>query len=162
MRPFRPGSDRPRPAPTPELVEDRQWLQAARSGVGPGGFLRFSDIPAHKLGRTLRGKLYALANSLPEGERANLAQRIKAAATTVTASLAAAFGEALFRATVQRTLESRGALFGLHDHLEQLADLNLLDAARFEELRAELDQVVAALNEFLGQLAREREAAGKA
>ncbi len=162
MRPPRPGGDGPRPAPTPELVEDRQFLLAARSGVGPGGYLRFSDIPAHKLGRAVRGKLYELANGLAEDERSNLVQRIKAAATTVTAALAAAFGESLFRATVQRTLESRGALFSLLDHLEQLLDLGRLDAERFEELKAELERVVQALNEFLGQLAREREQASKA
>ncbi|MBN2493099.1 MAG: four helix bundle protein [Deltaproteobacteria bacterium] len=150
--------ERREPAPAPR-DEDGLWA-AARSGTGLAGYLRFGDIPAHKLGRVLRNHLYKLAGDPElEDEKANLAGRIKQAATTVTASLATGFGEGTFRSGVSRALESRGALYAIQDHLEQLVDMERIDAARLEDCKREVDEVIAAVNAFLGVLVRERDRA---
>lgn len=130
--------------------------RVATSSVGPGGYLRVNDIPAHRLGRQLRKALYQLANSLQDGENHNLVARLKYAATTVTASLAAGFGEGSFRAGIARSLECRGALYAIQDHLEQLQDLELLAEEQRRELSRQVDGVVKAVNEYLGVLVSER------
>lgn len=135
--------------------EDVQLQAAAGSGNGPAGYRKFGDIPAHQQGRTLRGDLYRLANGLPATESANLAPRLKSAATTVTASLATGFGEGTFRAGVSRALESRGALMAVQDHLEHLADQDMLARDEHDRLRQAVDQVVTSVNEYLGRLVKE-------
>ncbi len=148
---------RPPQVESPENSEDRILLAAARSGVGPAGYRRFSDIPAHKLGRNLRVKLYLLAKGLPEDERDNLANRMKSAATTVTAALVTGFGEGTFRSGIRRALESRGALFALQDHLDQMAQLEMIPTGQRDELRVEVDEVIASVNDYLGELVRARD-----
>jgi len=135
--------------------DDGPVLAAATCDGGPGGYQKFGDIPAHRQGRTLRGELYRLANKLPATEHDNLAPRLKSAATTVTASLATGFGEGTFRAGVSRALESRGALMAIQDHLEHLADQDLLATEEHARLRQSVDQVVASVNEYLGRLVKE-------
>ena len=130
--------------------------RVALSPLGPGGYSSFGEIPAHKLGRTLRGKLYKVAGTLEETEKDNLISRLKHAATTVTASLASGFGEGTFRAGVSRALESRGALYAIQDHLQQLADEGMLNEEQFSELRGETDAVLLAVNEYLGQLVKHK------
>ncbi len=142
--------------------EDGRLRAAARASTGPGGFLKFGDIPAHKLGRALRGRIYKIAGSLGESEAGNLAGRMKQAVTTVTASLATGFGEGTFRSGTSHALKSRGALFALQDHLEQLADESFLQKGACDELKAEVDAVVAAVNEYLGLLVKENNKALRA
>jgi len=149
-------NERPRPRPAVnQSDEDERLRAAARASPGPGGFIKFGDIPAHKLGRALRGRIYKIAASLDGSEAGNLAGRMKHAATTVTAALATGFGEGTFRSGTSHTLESRGALFALQDHLEQLTDEGMLKKLVFDELRAEVDAVVVAVNEYLGLLVKE-------
>lgn len=142
--------------PTPPS-EESQLAAVAVARVGKGGYAKFGDIPAHRLGRALRDRLYRLANSLAEDERGNLCQRLKHAATTVTASLATGFGEGTFRSGVTRALESRGALLGIQDHIDQLGDQHLLDEKMLLELKSEVDLVLGALNEYLGVLVKSRD-----
>jgi four helix bundle protein len=137
--------------------ENAGLRKRAVATVGPGGYKKFGDIPAHKLGRTLRNNLYKLANSLPQDERDNLSSRMKYGATSVTASIAAGFGEGTLRSGITRALESRGALFSLQDMIQQLGDLELVEAGACETLSAEIDEVVAAVNDYLGLLAKENE-----
>ncbi len=124
--------------------------------MGPGGFVKLGDIPAYRLGRELRNRLYRLANSLDEDERPNLCARLKQAATAVTASLAAGFGEGTFRSAVSRALETRGALYAIQDHLRQAADLGMLGEDEWQALSAQVDDVIKSTNEYLGLLVRER------
>ena len=115
--------------PKPRKESQTQELIAlATARIGPGGYKQYSDIPAHKLGRVLRSKLYHLCKELPEDEADNLVIRMKKAATTVTAALVTGFGEGTHQACIQGSLQSRGALYALQDHLDQLLDLELLDA----------------------------------
>jgi four helix bundle protein len=148
----------PSQQPARRFKSEGELLQTiALSQGGPGGYKKFSDIPAHKLGKALRGRLYQVANSLPEDERGNLTGRIKYSATTVTAALAQGFGESTFRASMNRALESRGALMAVCDHIEQLGELGLLDPEFIVKLKEQIDAVIAALNEYLGSLAREQQ-----
>ncbi len=169
--PFAVGKSRARKArsgepaghsPQVENPEDRILLDAARTGAGPAGYRRFSDIPAHKLGRKLRVKLYRLAKELPDDERGNLTDRLKSAATTVTAALVTGFGEGTFRSGIRRALQSRGALFALQDHLDQMEQLEMIAAGLRKEMGIEVDEVIAAVNNYLGELAhaRDRSAGG--
>jgi len=150
----KPASGRPRPE---RIAREDALERVARSSVGPGGYLHASDIPAHRLGRQLRKALYQVANSLDDSESQNLAARLKYAATTVTAALAAGFGEGSFRAGIARSLECRGALYAIQDHLEQLLDVELLAAEQRQELSRQVDEVIKAVNEYLGVLVRERQ-----
>lgn len=150
------GPDRPRSSRV-DVDEDSILQARALSNLGPGGYEKFGDIPAHKLGRNLRGDLYKVANSLPEDERQNLASRIKYAATTVTASLAAGFGEGTFRASVTRALESRGALLTIQDLLEAASEQGLTRPDTFSELLQAIEKTVSAVNDYLGRLAKERD-----
>lgn len=122
----------------------------------PGGYKNYSDIPAHKLGRELRKRLYEIANRLPEEERENLKGRIKFAATTVTSALAQGHGEGNFRSGINHTLQSRGALVTIQDHLDQLIDLQMIDEAEGTELKQEVDRVIKAVNDHLGRLSKGR------
>ncbi len=122
----------------------------------PGGYDSYSDIPAHQLGRKLRKRLYDVANRLPDEERENLKGRIKYAATTATAALAQGHGEGAFRAGINHTLQSRGALVTIQDHLDQLIDLEMLDQEEGAELKKEVDQVIKAVNDHLGRLSKGR------
>ncbi len=142
----------PRPAAAGEAVE-----RVALAEVGPGGYRHFGDIPAHQLGRGLRAEIYKLANALPEDERPNLAARLKFSATTVTAALAAGFGTGDFRTVMTRALESRGALYAIQDHLQQAGELGWLGEVEREALSLKVDEVVRALNVYIGQLSRERQ-----
>ena len=144
------------PATPTELSEEQALERIASATIGPGGYRHFGDIPAHRLGRKLRQELYRLANALREDERHNLSARIKYAATTVTASLAAGFGEGTFRAAVSRALESRGALYAIQDHLDQLQENGDLAEEATTHLRNLVDEVIRAINEYLGELVREK------
>jgi len=148
------GPARSRP---PAKDEDSRLRARALASTGPGGYAKFSDIPAHKSGRNLRGLLYKLANELPEEERHNLTSRIKHAATTITASLAAGFGEGTFRAGTTRALESRGALHTVQDLLDQVSEQQMAGTQTLEQLKKEVEQTIKAVNEYLGRLAKERE-----
>ena len=143
-----------------EGVEDA-LERAAAAVVGPGGFLKVGDIPAYRLGRELRNRLYSLANSLDQDERPNLCARLKQAATSVTASVATGFGEGTFRSAVSRALEARGALYAIQDHLQQAADLGMLEQEQWHALSAQVDDVIRAVNEYLGLLVRERNRLGE-
>jgi len=161
----------PRPEPADKAPAPKVWQAAppaqasseeealeriASAAIGPGGYRHFGDIPAHRLGRRLRQELYQLANALDEGERQNLSPRLKHAATTVTAALAAGFGEGTFRAAVSRALESRGALYAIQDHLDQLQEGGALAEDAANRLKEQVDQVIKAVNDYLGELAREK------
>ncbi len=137
-------------------AQDEKWMRVARSTTGPGGYLRYGDIPAHKLGRALRIKLHELCKTIDEQERDNLIARIKQAATTVTASLAAGFGEGVADGGVQRALASRGALVVLQDHLDQLQDQEMLAEDDREALRKDIDAVIVAVNEYMNLLTKMR------
>jgi hypothetical protein len=151
---FRKPPSRP---PVDQTSEDSILLTAASARVGPGGYMSFADIPAHKLGRQLRGELYKVAKSLPDDESANLVARIKAAATTSTAALVSGFGQGTFRSGIRGALESRGALFVLQDHLDQAADFGWIDEDPRNGLREQVDAVIAAVNDYLGGLVRDRD-----
>ena len=151
---FRKAAARP---PVDQSSEDRILLTAASARVGPGGYVSFADIPAHKLGRELRGDLYEVAKALPDQERENLVARIKAAATTSTAALVSGFGQGTFRSGIRGALESRGALFVLQDHLDQAAELGWIEKDPRSKLRDQLDAVIAAVNDYLGGLVRDRD-----
>jgi four helix bundle protein len=148
------------------VKKDRTWRsdKAQKTARGesdfpkksPGGYKSYADIPAHKLGRTLRKRLYEIANRLPDEERENLKGRIKYAATTVTAALAQGHGEGAFRSGINHALQSRGALVTIQDHLDQLIDLQMLDEAEGAELKKEVDQVIKAVNDHLGRLSKGR------
>ncbi len=138
--------------------EHEQLVASATSKRGPGDYEKFGDIPAHKLGRALRSRLYKVAGSLSAEESNNLASRLKYAATTVTAALATGFGEGSFRTGVSRTLESRGALLAIQDHLQQMADTEMLDQEKTAELVSEVDKVIAAVNDYLGRLVKKSKA----
>jgi len=148
------------------VKKDRTWRsekaqKTARGESGipnqnPGGYKSYSEIPAHKLGRKLRQRLYEIANRLPDEERENLKGRIKYAATTITAALAQGYGEGSFRSGINHTLQSRGALVTIQDHLDQLIDLKMLDEAEGTELKKEVDQVIKAVNDHLGRLSKGR------
>jgi four helix bundle protein len=129
----------------------------ASSQSGPGGYKKFGDIPAHKLGKALRGRLYQVANALPDSEHGNLVSRIKHAATTVTAALAQGFGEGTFRAGINRALESRGALMAIQDHIEQLGELGFLEPEEVFKLKDQVDAVFASLNEYVGSVVKEQQ-----
>ena len=137
-------------------AQDEKWMRVARSTTGPGGYLRYGDIPAHKLGRALRIQLHELCKTIDEQERDNLIARIKQAATTVTASLAAGFGEGVADGGVQRALASRGALVVIQDHLDQLQDQEMLAEDAREALRKEIDAVIVAVNEYMNILTKMR------
>lgn len=143
-------------APAAALSEEQALERIASATIGPGGYRQFGDIPAHRLGRQLRGGLYRLANALEESERQNLSARLKYSATTVTAALAAGFGEGTFRSAVSRALESRGALYAIQDHLQQLQESGLLPGEEAQRFRDQVNGVVKALNEYLGELVREK------
>ena len=153
-RPQKTG--KPHRAQKPPDEESR--LQArALAGTGPGGYAKFGDIPAYKAGRALRGDLYKIANQLPDEEKGNLASRIKHAATSVTASLAAGFGEGTFRAGINRALESRGALTTVQDLLDQVLEQNYADQEMVSKVKTAVEAAIASVNEYLGRLAKERE-----
>jgi four helix bundle protein len=135
---------------------DRELQQAAVAKTGPGGYKTYGDIPAHKLGRELRKRLYQIANRLPEDEQNNLKSRIKYAATTVTAALAQGFGEGAFRSGINHALESRGALVAIQDHLDHLMDQEMLTPEDGAQLKQEVDEVIRAVNDYLGRLTKER------
>jgi four helix bundle protein len=135
---------------------DKDLEHTALSKKGPGGYASYGDIPAHKLGRELRKRLYEVANRLPEEERDNLKSRIKYAATTVTAALAQGHGEGAFRSGINHTLQSRGALVTLQDHLDQLIDLEMLTKEEGTQLKQEVDQVIKTVNDHLGRLTKGR------
>ncbi len=137
--------------------EDKILLAAASARIGPGGYKRFSDIPAHKLGRKLRVKLYELAKRFPDDERNNLVARVKSESTTMTAALVTGFGQGTFRSAIAGALESRGALFGMQDLLDQAQEHQFIDGEQRQELRGELDDVIDALNSYLGELVRDRD-----
>ena len=137
-------------------AQDEKWMRVARSTTGPGGYLRYGDIPAHKLGRALRIKLHELCKTIDEQERDNLIARIKQAATMVTASLATGFGEGVADGGVQRALASRGALVAIQDHLDQLQDQEMLAEENREALRTEIDAVIASVNEYMNMLTKMR------
>ncbi len=137
--------------------EDKMLLAAASAKIGPGGYKKFSDIPAHKLGRKLRVKLYALTKQFPKDEKDNLVIRIKTASTTLTAALVTGFGQGTFRSAISGALESRGVLFGIQDYLDQAEQYDYLDGKQRESLRVEVDDVIDALNKYLGELARDRD-----
>jgi len=122
----------------------------------PGGYKSYSEIPAHKLGRELRKLLYDVANKLPDDEKDNLKGRIKYAATTVTAALAQGYGEGAYRAGVGCTLESRGALVAIQDHLDQLIDLGMIAKDEGAQLKQEADKVIQAVNDYLGRLTKDK------
>jgi four helix bundle protein len=148
------------------VKKDRTWRsekaqKTARGDSGiphqnPGGYKSYSDIPAHQLGRELRRRLYEIANRIPDEERENLKGRIKYAATTVTAALAQGYGEGGFRSGINHTLQSRGALVTIQDHLDQLIDLQMIDEAEGTELKKEVDRVIKAVNDHLGRLSKGR------
>lgn len=148
------------------VKKERTWRsekaqRTARGGPeipknNPGGYSSYSEIPAHQLGRKLRKRLYDVANRLPDEERENLKGRIKYAATTVTAALAQGYGEGAFRPAINHTLQSRGALVTIQDHLDQLIDLEMLEAAEGAELKKEVDQVIKSVNDHLGRLSKGR------
>ncbi len=98
-----------------------------------------------------------MANGLPDSERGNLISRIKHAATTVTAALAQGFGEGTFRASINRALESRGALMAVQDHIEQLVELGSLEPEEFGKLKEQVDAVIASLNEYVGSVVKEQQ-----
>ena len=148
------------------VKKDRTWRsekaqKTARGDSGiphqnPGGYKSYSEIPAHQLGRKLRKRLYEIANQLPDEERENLKGRIKYAATTITAALAQGYGEGNFRSGINHTLQSRGALVTIQDHLDQLIDLQMIDEAEGTELKKEVDLVIKAVNDHLGRLSKGR------
>ena len=137
--------------------EGELFYAVATSQSGPGGYKKFGDIPAYKLGKALRSRLYQVANGLPDSERGNLISRIKHAATTVTAALAQGFGEGTFRASINRALESRGALMAVQDHIEQLVELGSLEPEEFGKLKEQVDAVIASLNEYVGSVVKEQQ-----
>jgi four helix bundle protein len=152
-------NDKEKPAsrrPPIQDNEEQRLREAALAALGPGGYKKFGDIPAHKLGRELRVRLYKIAGSLGEDENTNLKTRIKYAATSVTASIATGFGEGTFRAAVGQALLSRGALFAIQDHLEQLQDEKMLSGDLHLELKKKVDETVVAVNGYLGELVREQ------
>lgn len=156
-------SEQSRPAPAAgKPDEDARLMAAAQDSSGPGGFSKFGDIPAHKLGRALRGRIYKIASTLGESEAGNLVGRMKHAATTVTASLATGFGEGTFRSGTSYALKSRGALFALQDHVEQLVDEGAIQQSECDQLKEELQAVVAAVNEYLGLLVKKNKKAHSA
>ncbi len=55
--------------------EGELFYAVATSQSGPGGYKKFGDIPAYKLGKALRSRLYQVANGLPDSERGNLISR---------------------------------------------------------------------------------------
>ncbi|MBW1811390.1 MAG: four helix bundle protein [Deltaproteobacteria bacterium] len=152
-------NDKEKPAtrqPPSQDTEEQRLKAAALASLGPGGYKKFGDIPAHKLGRELRVRLYQIAGGLGEDESGNLKTRIKYAATSVTATLATGFGEGTFRAAVGQALLSRGALFAIQDHLEQLHDEQMLSDEPHLELKKKVDETVVAINGYLGELVREQ------
>lgn len=122
----------------------------------PGGYRHFKDIPAHRLGRTLRNELYKLANNLPEEENLNLKQRLKYEATTMTSSIASGFGQGSYRGVLNGALGSRGALCGVQDFLQNLLDQNCLNDDDYKRLHGNVDEVISAINQFIGQLSKDR------
>lgn len=146
--------------------KDRVWRsdKAQRTARGEsgfpnrslGGYKSYGDIPAHKLGRQLRKRLYEVANRLPGEEKDNLKGRIKYAATTVTAALAQGQGEGTFRSGINHALQSRGALVAVQDHLDQLIDLEMLAQEEGTRLKQEVDQVIQAVNDYLGRLEKDK------
>jgi four helix bundle protein len=149
-----------RPGETSAAAEEQKLLAAAAAAVGPGGYRRFADIPAHRLGRALRSKLYKLTRQLPEDERDNLIARIKSAATSSTAALAAGFGEGTTRSAIRGALASRGALVAVQDHLDLAAEQQWLAADERQALGDEIDEMIAAVNTYLGELVRDSDRLG--
>jgi four helix bundle protein len=148
------------------VKKDRTWRseKAQRTSRGdsgpvkkkPGGYKTYSEIPAHKLGRELRKRLYEVANKLPDDEKDNLKSRIKYAATTITSALAQGHGEGAYRAGIGHTMESRGALVVIQDHLDQLIDLGMLPKDEGAQLKQEVDKVIQAVNDYLGRLTKDK------
>ncbi len=122
----------------------------------PGGYGHFSDIRAHRLGKSLRNDLYKVANGLPEDENHNLRQRIKHAATTVTSSLATGFGYGTYRGALNGALECRAALYGLQDHVDQLEQQQFIDPEGIANLKSAIDDTISAVNQYIGQLKRDQ------
>ncbi len=149
-----------RPAEAAASAEEQKLLAAAAATVGPGGYRRFADIPAHQLGRTLRAKLYKLTRQLPDDERDNLIAHIKSAATSCTSALAAGFGEGTIRSAIRGALASRGALVAVQDHLDLAVEQEWLAAEEREALRVEIDEMIGAVNTFLGELVRDSDRLG--
>lgn len=109
----------------------------------------FQDLEVWKIGRTLRRKLYEIANSLPIHERYNLASQIRAAAISLTSNIAEGFGRFHYKENVQFCRIARGSACEVIDHLLTCLDERYITTAQHQELAQEVATFLRILNAYI-------------
>ena len=112
----------------------------------------FQDLEIWKSGRTLRGKLYAIAKDWPAHERYNLATQIRAAAISLTANIAEGFERGNDREFRHFLRIAKGSAGELRSQLYIATDLEYFDNSLFNSCLESLLSISNLLGGFIEKL----------
>jgi four helix bundle protein len=115
----------------------------------PKHYQRFEDLEAYQVAREFRKMMYRVARRLPEEEKFALASQIRRAAVSLTNNIAEGHGRFHFLEQIKFTLQARGSLEELLDHLNVCADETYLPEDEIQKLKSEGWRVHKLLNGYI-------------
>ncbi|MCX5721709.1 MAG: four helix bundle protein [Nitrospirae bacterium] len=109
----------------------------------------FEDLDVWKVGRQIRGELYALTSGFPKQEQYCLGQQVRTAAISLTANIAEGYGRFHYKENIQFCRIARGSAYELLDHLIACRDLGYVADKQCDGLRNQLQRFVQLLNGYI-------------
>src|SRR5262245_57074674 len=100
-------------------------------------FQTFEDLEAYQVATGFRKAMYAVSRRLPDLEKFGLASQIRRAAISLTNNIAEGHGRYHYLDQIKFTLQARGSLEELIDHLNICMDEGYLADAEAAVLKQE-------------------------
>ncbi|TLY45331.1 MAG: four helix bundle protein [Nitrospirae bacterium] len=90
-----------------------------------------------------------LARTFPKEEKYRLTDQVIRASRSVTANLAEGYGRFHYSESIQFARHARGSLYELLDHLTVARDEGIVNAEKFQQMRAEVGRAIAVVNGYI-------------
>ncbi len=120
----------------------------------------FEKLKAYQSAREFRGRIYKLAQLLPDNEKFNLVSQMKRAALSLTNNIAEGHGRFTFKDRIHFCLQSRGSLLELVDDINLCIDQQYAKREHLEDLRKDAYQVLRILTGYIRFLKGKRDQPG--
>lgn len=115
----------------------------------------FEDLEVYQAAREFRKAMYGVTRKLPDFEKFELASQISRAAVSLTNNIAEGHGRYHYLEQIKFSLQARGSLEELIDHLNVCGDEHYLRAKEVAGLKQNAWRVYRLLNGYIRYL-RER------
>lgn len=117
----------------------------------------FQDLKVWKKARTVRNRIYSLANNLPKEEKYRLKDQLIRASRSLTANIAEGYGRFHHQENIQFCRQARGSSYELLDHLSCAIDEGYFSRDEIEDISKEITSCIKLLNGYISYLKKAKQ-----